>query len=126
MLVTHTMDIIIETDEGNYTVAFNPSVPAGWGKIQTAIAKHLSDFNFSKAMAVKDKTAGAVYWLKSQAENAELFIEAIKISVGEDEFGKIRAVLYRLDVDGLAQICMKVMDAYGEYYRAKLKEGLEP
>ena len=126
MITTHIKTISIQTDIGNYDVHFNPSVPAGWEAIQSAIAKHYKDGDMARAVAQKDKDAGAVYWIQKQAENAEAFIDAIRKSIGDEEFGKVKEILRLIDISDLLQICMSIMASYTEYYQKMLKEGLEP
>ena len=122
---TFTKTISIETDQGNYEVSFNPSVPRGYLELKEVVEKHITDFEFCRIMAASDKKNAAVYWISKQVENAEKFISAIHIAIGDQEYAKVEWLLQNISIDSLSEIAAAIMNKYTEYYQEKLKEGFE-
>lgn len=125
MINTHYKTIFIETDMGNWEVTFNPTVPHGYDALSKAIAKHIADNEFCKLMAKKNKREASIFWLQKQSEDAEGYIDAIKMALDEAEYNKIADTLRHIDITSLASISNAILDSYIGYYKQKMKEGLE-
>lgn len=126
---THRKTITISTDEGDYNLEFNPTVPRGWTAITSVVADHIHGIDFARAMAVQDKEAAAVQWLATQAELADKYIEAIGTAVSPDSFEACHDVLRHVDISALASIANILIGEYSSYHKealAEAKEGFEP
>lgn len=125
---TYKETIILSTkDDKKYYYTFNKSIPKYWKELRDLVAKDRNDFYQAKLISAKDPEQGACYLLTKDAENARtyitLFYEIAVVDDAVDVNEEAMRIFEYIDLEALRKIAVSIIDAYSDYYHAKLQEG---
>lgn len=119
---TYKTTLVIKVNEEEIELNINTSIARGWRELQDAIAKEVQESEEIKKALEKDPTAGAALFITREAENARLYIDAIRLSLASSEYEKISGIIEYLDIRGLRAIAVEIINRYTAYYDERVKE----
>lgn len=119
---TYKTTIELKVNDNEIDINVNTSLARGWKELQDVIAKEMADSEEVKAVLKVDQKAGAALFISREAENARLYIEAIQTALNPSEYAKIADIVEYLDIRGLRQIAVEIINRYTAYYEERVKE----
>lgn len=119
---TYKTVIELKINDKEIDLNINTSLARGWRELQDVISKEMSDADEVKAVLQVDKKAGAGMFITKEAENAKLYIEAIQTALKPSEYEKIADVIEYIDIQGLRQIAVEIINRYSAYYEQRIEE----
>lgn len=119
---TYKTVIELKINDKEIDLNINTSLARGWRELQDVISKEMSDADEIKAVLQVDKKAGAGMFITREAENAKLYIEAIQTALKPSEYEKIADIVEYIDIQGLRQIAVEIINRYSAYYEQRIEE----
>lgn len=119
---TYKTVIELKINDKEIDLNINTSLARGWRELQDVISKEMSDADEIKAVLQVDKKAGAGMFITREAENAKLYIEAIQTALKPSEYEKIADIIEYIDIQGLRQIAVEIINRYSAYYEQRIEE----
>ena len=124
-LETYRTELVIKTQSQEISVYFNTAVARAWQEIRDVIAKDEEDIKAATVVALKEEKVAAAYLITKEAENARLYIDAIRKALTDAEYSKIADIVDYIDISGLRAIAAEICRRYVDYYKRRVEELVE-